>query len=329
MKINYFFRHPRVGHSIHRVFRTLIHELDKSLGIYIYEVPYTGSMPYDVVRNTVFVYKKRDKKAIHHITGHIHDVLLALIGMKTILTVHDLVFLDNVKNPIKRLYKWLFWLYLPIKIADKVVCISNQTKLNVLSKIKTDKLVVIYNAIDPIFKYVEKPFNLKKPIILHIGTGWNKNLGRTIEALSGIPCHLRIIGGLQESQKTLLKKYKIEYSNQCNLTDEAVRDEYRNCDIVNFPSLYEGFGMPVIEGQKTGRVVVTSKIEPLIEVAAGAAAFVNPDDVHSMRKAYLSIIDDEAYRTLLIRKGLENAKRFSAAKIAREYLELYQNLANE
>ncbi|CAM4197375.1 glycosyltransferase family 4 protein [Zobellia nedashkovskayae] len=326
MKINYFFRHPKVGHSIHRVFRTLIGEVNKSVDTIIYEVPSPGSMPSSVIRNVWYTYKKRDKDVIHHVTGHIHDVLLALIGVKTVLTVHDLVFLDNVKNPFKRLYKWLFWLYFPIKIADVVVCISNQTKQNISGKIKTDKLTVIHNAIDPIFIPEEKFFNKETPVILHIGTGWNKNLGRTIEALSGISCHLRIIGKLKESQIALLGKYDIDYSNQSNLTDEGIKDEYKNCDIVNFPSMYEGFGMPVIEGQKTGRVVITSNIEPLVEVADGAAVMVDPTDVDSIREAYENVISNEVYRLDLIAKGFKNAERFSVENIAKQYIELYKTL---
>ena len=329
MKINFFFRHPKVGHSIHRVFRTLINEFDKTLDISIYEVPFTGSLPKDVLKNNIFTYKKRDKQALHHVTGHIHDVLLALIGVKTVLTIHDLVFLDNVKNPIKRCYKWLFWLYLPIKIADKVVCISNQTKRNILSKIKTDKLVVIHNAVDPIFKYSEKHFNKDKPVILHIGTGWNKNLEKTIMALVNIPCHLRIIGTLNDLQIELLLKYKIEYSNQYDLSDEDIRQEYINCDIVNFPSVYEGFGMPIIEGQQTGRIVVTSRIEPIVEVARDAVAYVDPMDVNSISLAYSKVFSNETYRKDLIEKGLENAKRFSVKNIAHQYSILYQNLTKE
>jgi glycosyltransferase involved in cell wall biosynthesis len=326
MKINYFFRHPKVGHSIHRVFRTLIDEINKSHQINIIEMPQKGSMPNDVLKNNIYTYRHRDKKAIHHITGHIHDVLLALIGVKTILTIHDLVFLDNVKNPIKRFIKWLFWLYIPVKIADKVVCISNRTKQNILSKIKTEKLIVIHNPVDPIFKYIEKEFNKHKPIILHIGTGWNKNLEKTIEALSGITCHLRIIGKLKQTQLDLLSKYNIEYSNEINLTDLEIKNEYVNCDIVNFPSLYEGFGMPIIEGQQTGRIVITSKIEPMIEVANGGVAFVSLKKKNSLKEIYLKVIEDDLYREQTIKDGYLNAQRFSVQNISRQYLNLYKNL---
>tara|TARA_R110000764_G_scaffold238912_1_gene336944 strand:- start:4773 stop:5690 length:918 start_codon:yes stop_codon:yes gene_type:complete len=304
-------------------------EISKSEKVQINNVPNQGSMPLDIIINNIYSYKKRDKKAINHVTGHIHDILMALQGTKTVLTIHDLVFLDNVKNPIKRFYKWLFWLKIPIKIADEVVCISNQTKESILKKMKTDKLTVIYNAIDPIFKQVLKPFNKSKPIILHIGTGWNKNLDRTIMALEGIPCHLRIIGKLNANQLKLLNNHKIDFSNQCNLTDENIKDEYIKCDIVNFPSEYEGFGMPVIEGHKTGRVVVTSKIEPIIEVSANAVAYVDPNNIESIRLAYLKVIEDTDYRHSLIDLGIENAKRFSVETIAKQYLDLYQNLSKK
>ena len=326
MNIKYFFRHPKVGHSIHRVFRTIIGELQKTVIIQKYEVPCKGSMPMSVIKNNFYVFNKRNHDSIHHITGHIHDVLLALVGVKTVLTIHDLVFLDNVKNPFKRFYKWLFWLYLPVKIADVVVCISNQTKRNILNKIKTDKLIVIYNAVDTIYENRPKQFNSEKPIILHIGTGWNKNLSNTVKALEGISCHLRIIGKLNKDQMALLEKHQIEYSRGLDLTDEDIKEEYIKCDIVNFPSIYEGFGMPVIEGQKTGRIVVTSLIEPLLEVADDAAVFVDPNNISSLREAYLKIITEEGFRNDIIHKGLKNAERFSVRNIASQYLNVYQQL---
>ncbi|WP_282164928.1 glycosyltransferase family 4 protein [Cellulophaga baltica] len=326
MKIKYYFRHPKVGHSIHRVFRTLLQEIKKKDDIEIIEMPYKGSMPWDVIKNNLFVYKKKDKKSIHHVTGHIHDVLLALIGVKTVLTIHDLVFLDNVKNPFKKFYKWLFWLYLPIKIADRVVCISNQTKNNILTKISTKKLVVIYNPIDPIFQFKEKKFNKKKPVILHIGTDWNKNLDNTIEALAGVKCHLRIIGKLKDHHLESLEKFQVEYSNASNLSDIEIKDEYVNCDIVNFPSIYEGFGMPIIEGQRTGRIVLTSNLEPLIEVSSNSAILVDPFDINSIKNSYLKIIEDDKYREEIIKRGLENTKRFTVEKIALQYQNIYRQI---
>lgn len=285
-----------------------------------------NSMPWDILKNSWFTYKNRNKTGINHITGHIHDVILGLIGCKVVLTIHDLVFLDNAKNPIKRFYKWLFWLYLPIKLSDKVVCISNHTKENVLKYVNAKNLSVIHNPIDPQFEFSSKEFNSEKPVILHIGTGWNKNLHRVIEALSNVSCHLRIIGILSQSQKTLLLKAKIDYSNISGLTDQEIQTEYKSCDIVSFPSEYEGFGMPIIEGQKTGRIVVTSKIEPLIEVSGDAVVYVNPASVASIRKAFLKTIADDLFRNEKISSGLANVNRFEVQKISERYLNLYKNI---
>ena len=329
MKITFFHRHPSLGFSIQHVFSNIIEGLKSTSPQHIIEnveMPSLGSMPWDVVINCVYTYKHRNKNGINHISGHIHDVILGLIGCKAVITIHDLVFIDNVKNPIKRFYKWLFWLYLPVKLAKKITCISQQTKNNILKHIKTDKLVVIHNPIDPAYQFSPKIFNVEKPVILHIGTGWNKNLKRTIEALKDIPCHLRIIGKLSEEIVRVLTEYKIDYSNAFQLSDEEIRQEYINCDIVNFPSEYEGFGMPIIEGQKTGRVVLTSNIEPLIEIAGNAVNFVNPKDINSIHNGYLKIINDFEYRENLISKGLENTKRFELSYIVEQYMKVYEEL---
>jgi len=325
-KITFFHRHNNIGFSIQKVFGTLISEITKTNYIENYYMPSYRSMPWDIVINSYYTFKHRNKHGINHVTGHIHDVLLALIGCKCILTVHDLVFIENVKNPIKRLYKWIFWLYIPSLIADKIVCISAETERKILNRIKTKKTLIIHNPLDPEFEFVDKEFNEYKPVILHIGTGWNKNLERTIMALRDIPCCLRIIGKIDQKIISLLTEFNIEFSNVFNLTDKEIREEYVNCDIVNFPSVYEGFGMPIIEGQKTGRIVIASKIEPLIEVSGGAVHFVNPSNIESIRNGYLEIISNKKYREKLILSGLENVKKFSVESISFKYIQLYRSL---
>jgi glycosyltransferase involved in cell wall biosynthesis len=324
--ITYFHRNSKVGYSIQKVFKTLTDEISKSNEIEEVYMKSKTSMPLDIIKNSYFTFLHRNITGVNHITGHIHEVVLGLIGCKTILTVHDLVFLDNVKNPIKKFYKWLFWLYLPIKLSNVVVCISEKTKNNVLKNIKTNKLIVIGNPIDPMFRYVPKKFNHEKPIVLHIGTGWNKNLKRVIEALQDISCELRIVGILKAEQLELLKNYRINYSNVFNLSDNEIVLEYRKCDIVSFPSEYEGFGMPIIEGQMTGRIVVTSNIEPLVEVGGKGVIYTDPHNTLSIRNAYLKVIKDDEFRKNKIILGQINVKRFNVEKITQEYLNLYKNI---
>jgi glycosyltransferase involved in cell wall biosynthesis len=326
MNITYFFRNPKIGYSIEKVFGIVTKEMRKHYSVEEVSTPSPNAMPWDVVRNSWYCFKNRNQKGINHITGHIHEVILGLFGCKTVVTIHDLVFLDNVKNPMKRFYKWLFWLYLPIKLADKIVCISHHTKRNIEKHLCSDKLVVIHNPIDPEYTFQPKPFNTQKPIILHIGTGWNKNLQNSIEALKGISCHLRIIGKLQEEIVDLLEANTIDYSNVYNLCDAEILQEYSNCDIVNFPSIYEGFGMPIIEGQAIGRVVLTSAIEPLLEISGDAVCFVNPHSKDSIREGLLKIINDAEFRNHLIKRGLENVKRFEAQCIAQQYIDLYNKI---
>ena len=98
------------------------------------------------------------------------------------------------------------------------------------------------------------------------------------------------------------------------------------CDIVSFPSLFEGFGMPIVEANAVGRPVITSKLAPMTEIANDAAFFVNPYDINSIKNAFLEIIGNEILRRQLIKNGLANTKRFRTDNISKMFFNLYMKL---
>jgi len=324
--ITYFHRNPNVGYSINKTAAVLINEIQRKVAVEEFSVPCHKADPISVLKNICYVFQNRNKTGINHITGDIHYCAIALIGCKSILTIHDLSAVYYTKNPIKRFLLKLIWYRIPLLIINKVVCISNHTKENVLAIVKRRVIEVIYQPVDPLFLPNTKEFNKDKPVVLQIGTGWNKNLLNVVSALSSITCQLRLIGKLSSEQQEYLKRYHINYSSTSDLNDMEIVEEYKNCDIVCFCSIYEGFGMPPVEGNAVGRCVIASALSPMTEIAGNAACLVNPSDVNSIRGGFLKLISDDNYRNWLILQGFENVKRFQPAYAAKQYLDIYDSL---
>jgi glycosyltransferase involved in cell wall biosynthesis len=111
------------------------------------------------------------------------------------------------------------------------------------------------------------------------------------------------------------------------LTDEELVEAYRRCDMVVFASLYEGFGLPILEAQAMGRPVITSNFGAMREAAGDGALLVDPYSVEAIRDAVLRIKREPALREDLIAKGLRNAERFRAEAVAERYAEVYREIA--
>jgi glycosyltransferase involved in cell wall biosynthesis len=168
-----------------------------------------------------------------------------------------------------------------------------------------------------------------KPRVLHVGTTPNKNLSRVIAALQGIPCCLVIVGRLEESVLAELQRLDVAFENHVAIDHDAMRQLYAGSDIISFPSTYEGFGMPILEGQAVGRPVLTSNLEPMRSVAGdGGALLVDPDSVSAIRDGFLALMGDPALRFRLVAAGLQNCRRHSLDAVAGMYQALYERLAN-
>lgn len=324
MKINVFFRHRSVGYSIQRVVSTIMQNISKKTIVNEVYLPNPKSDVLSVLQNGF--YAAINQSNINYISGDVHYLLYFICGSKTVVTVHDIMYYSYLSGIKKHIWKLLY--ISSLKRAHKIVFISEFAQNQVLNEIvlpKT-KYTIIPNAISPDYRFVAKEFNTTKPIILHIGTLNRKNLDRTIEALNGICCHLKIIGKLSESTINLLYSNGIEFSNAFDLSNKEIVEEYKNCDIVNFPSIFEGFGMPIIEAQATGRIVVTSNISPMCDVAGNYGLLVDPYSIESIRNAYLEIIEDEQLRASLIKKGLINVEKYQIDNISLKYLEIFKQI---
>ncbi|MEJ8768809.1 glycosyltransferase family 4 protein [Prevotella sp. HCN-7019] len=326
MNILFYYRNKNAGYSIGAVFDTIVTELKKVHQVKCSYLPSPYADIQSIFKNGWFARKEERNDYINHITGDVHYLLWFLKGRRTIVTVHDIMYYHYLKGLKKKLWKLLY--IVPLKKAAYVTFISEFAYRQVKAVIELDpkRVRVIPNPVDNSFKYSPKEFNLQKPIILHIGTLARKNLLRTIEALKGINCHLRIIGELDAKALEALKRNKIEYSNSFHLSHEDIIREYRNADIINFPSLFEGFGMPIIEGQATGRIVITSHISPMKEVAGKGAVIVDPYSVEDIRNAYLAVIQNKDLRENMLHEGLKNVENYRADKITGQYANLYKEL---
>jgi len=264
---------------------------------------------------------------VNHITGDVHFLAYFLRGKRTLLTIHDLVSVHRLKG-WRRAMLLFFWYWLPVKCTAVVSVISASTKKDLLQYIKIDpgKIRVVYDCVSSDFRPYLRAFNFATPVVLQIGTGSNKNIGRVARALQGIPSHFRVVGNLDEVQLTILRKCGVEYSSVSNISDAQILDEYRQCDMLVFASTYEGFGLPIVEAQAIGRPVVTSTACSMPEVAGDAACLVDPLDVASIREGILKVINDTAYREELVRRGFENVERFQPEIIAQEYVDIYKEL---
>jgi glycosyltransferase involved in cell wall biosynthesis len=330
-KLHLFFRKPRPAenNSIERLYSTMIASLPGDrFEAHCLTCPFysNGLLP----RLLLLFWASFHQGDINHITGDVDFIGLFMRRSRTLLTIQDLASLNRLDG-WRRWFYWLFWVRLPIQRASYVTTGSEFTRSEIkaaLGRVPLNLEVVpncVTVPIDPRPKSID-PGQFR---LLQIGTGWNKNLDRVIVAASQLPCVLVIIGKLSAAQERLLRKYQLRFENYSAVSNEEILTYYYGADIVLFVSLYEGFGLPILEAQAVGRPIVTSSWDPMRSVAGQGALLVDPEDVEEIREGVLAIVNNTELQGRLVSKGLENVKRYEPRKVALKYATLYERIMVE
>ena len=326
MKIIFYQKKRELFYSVHILFNIIRKKLPDSIEQKVLYFSLQNLSGLKKIQH-IFSVSKAESADIHHIVEEISYAALFMEKKRTIITIHDVMPLYKSDGFRKLFFKWV-WFKLPIARAGYVTTVSNMTKNEIVKYVgcQPSKIRVIYNCISPNFKPTPKVFNKEKPVILQIGTKPSKNIIRVINALKGISCKLNIVGRLSDEILSLLHQLNIDYTCKQDISEQEIIQQYIDCDMVVFASLFEGFGVPVVEANTIGRPVVTSNCSALPEIAGEGACLVDPLNITSIRTGILRVINDDVYRDNLIEAGRINSIRFDANTITNQYLKLYNEV---
>ena len=282
-------------------------------------------------------------------------------GVPSVISILDVSYL-YFPNLFKKkdLYQLKFWGGYSIKKAKKIITISNSSKNDIIKmyKVNPGKVAVVYPGIKiqnsefpglakrsgagkiQNMEELNKKFGISSPYILFVGTLQpRKNIVRLVEAFSRLKdlgpktqdLNLVIVGkkGWQfEEILSAPKKYEVEDRVKFldSVSDEDLPSLYKNAICFCLPSLYEGFGLPILEAMQYGCPVATSNVSSLPEAGGDAALYFNPENVEDIKKSLESIIQSSELRDKLIKKGYEQVKKFSWEKSAKQTLEVLEEV---
>jgi glycosyltransferase involved in cell wall biosynthesis len=329
IKVSFLHRKPRsVGnYSLEFIFKDIRERLSSKIEAKVIYSKYESNGFFKRLYNIFEA--KQNQSTVTHVTGDVNYLGCLLKKKTTIHTILDCIHLKSSTGIKHKVLKY-FWLTLPVKRSTYITAISTSTKNEILKYVNcnSDKIIVIPVAISNRFKRVDKSFNKAKPTVLQLGTAPNKNIERLIDALQNIHCKLVIIGAKHVHIENLLIARKIDYEYLQGLNDDDIKEQYEKADIITLISTYEGFGMPILEAQAVGRVVITANLFSMPEVGSNAVHYADAFSVQSITESFLKVIEDDQYRDGLIKKGFDNVKRFDPDLIANQYYELYKKIAD-
>ncbi|MEO0255325.1 MAG: glycosyltransferase family 1 protein [candidate division WOR-3 bacterium] len=262
-----------------------------------------------------------------------------------IVTVHDLAFLKFKRNlGFHNTFYWRYIFRMGVRMASFIISVSENTKrvLKILWRIKGDKIKVIPSFSSLLISekveiddsIIEK-YGVKKPYFLFIGTlEPRKNLRNVLKAFLKVSekvkdLNLLIIGQKGWEKEDLIKKIEENKDKVVwlsNIKGYELPAFYKNAIALLYPSLYEGFGLPILEAYKFLVPVITSNVSSLPEVAGKGALFVDPQNIEELEKNMIEIFYNTELREKLIQNQKEELMKYDYIKLGEKILSTYREV---
>lgn len=292
---------------------------------------------------------EREEVDIYH--GLSNEIPFWLKNTKTIVTIHDVIF-KALPHTYPQLDRWLYEekTRYACKYADAIIAISEYTKQDLVNyyNVEPERIKVIYQACQAVFyestnlleqnantNFLE---NLPTEFILSVGSIIErKNLLNLVKAIGQMPeknrIPLVIVGKGNKYRKRIENHIQAKCLNKWfywidNLTSVyTLKKLYQRASLFVYPSLYEGFGLPVVEAMLCGTPVITSNVTSLPEAGGKYALLVNPNKVDEMSSAIYRVLTDSVLKKELSEKGKKEAfERFNPKKLTEEMMSIYQSI---
>jgi glycosyltransferase involved in cell wall biosynthesis len=291
----------------------------------------------------------RRKLDLYHST---HYVLPAWVGSKVVVTIHDIIHLlypEFLPSNLAFLYAQRM-IRRSLTRGDRIVAVSQNTKNDLTQHFDVDgrKIEVVHNGVDEAFRQRLAPEDLQRwlrdlgipqPYLLFVGNPAkpHKNLDTVVQAyararrMAQFDAPLICVGSRQGSEfKIRARAEYLGISDKVRLlghvAQEALPAIYQGATLFLYPTLYEGFGLPVLEAMASGVAVITSNTSALKEISEGYALLVDPLDLDGIAKAIASLMGSPERRAAFAERGIRRAEDFRWDEMARKTLDIYRSV---
>ena len=287
----------------------------------------------------------QDEIDIYHGLSHELPLGIEKTNIKSVVTIHDLIFMryPHLFSTIdRRIYHKK--IRSACNRANKIIAISQQTKNDIIEFFGTDenKIEVVYQGCNKIFQSgiseekieeVCKKYNLPSNFLLNVGTiEERKNLLTILKSIKELPKQHLVVIGKGKGYKTKCLHYirahnlqdRVSFLSELELEEMAAI--YQKAEILIYPSVFEGFGIPILEALFSKTPIITSKDGCFSEAGGEYSKYINPLSVEDMKSTILEILNTPELQEQMATKGFEYAQNFRDDKVAENLMNIYKNL---